>query len=150
MLKRLFLIILCFSISMLCSCNPGDVCGPGKIIDCYGDCVDGSDINSALGDGTCDGNLNCSEFNYDDGDCSDDTKTTTTTTAETNTTTTIDETTTTTTTGGTTYTYNIVDTNVESCYSNDSEIPCPSAGESFYGQNGHYQSNVPSYTDNGD
>ncbi len=87
MLKRLFLIILYLSISMLCSCSPGDVCGPEKIIDCNGDCIDESDIDSALGDGTCDGDLNCSEFNYDDGDCSDETSTTTSTATGTTTTT---------------------------------------------------------------
>jgi hypothetical protein len=127
---------------MLCSCNPGDVCGPVKIIDCSNNCIDESDANNSLGDGTCDENLNCSEFDYDGGDCDNNEATTTTTTE----TTTI----TTTTTGGATYTYKIVGTNVEDCYSNDSEIPCPSAGESFYGQNAHYQGNVPSYTDNGD
>jgi hypothetical protein len=79
MIRRIFSVIVCLSVLMLCNCKPGNVCGPGKIIDCYGDCVDGSDIDSALGDGTCDGNLNCSEFNYDDGDCSNDNETTTTT-----------------------------------------------------------------------
>ncbi|HDY87705.1 MAG TPA: DUF1566 domain-containing protein [bacterium] len=49
-----------------------------------------------------------------------------------------------------TYTYNIVDTNVEDCFSNNSVISCPSQGESFYGQDAHYQGNVPSYIDNGD
>jgi len=90
MLKRLFLIILCFSLSMLCSCKPGDVCGPGKIIDCASNCIDESAINSALGDGMCDDNLNCSEFNYDDRDCGDEISTTTTTIDGGTTTTTID------------------------------------------------------------
>jgi len=149
MVERLFLIIICCSLSMICGCNPVDVCGPEKIIDCSNNCIDEADANNSVGDGTCDENLNCSEFDYDGGDC-DNKETTTTTTAETTTTTTIDETTTTTTTGGATYTYKIVGTNVEDCYSNNSEIPCPSAGESFYGQNAHYQGNVLSYTNNGD
>jgi len=94
---------------MLCSCKPGDICGPGKIIDCSSNCIDESDVNNLLGDGTCDDDLNCSEFNYDDGDCEGTNPTTTTTTEEDTTTTTIDgtttttsieETTTTTTTGG--------------------------------------------------
>lgn len=87
MIRRVFAAIIFLPMLMLCSCNPGDVCGPDKIIDCSGACVDESVVNESLDDGTCDENLNCSEFNYDGGDC-DNNETTTTTTAETTTTTT--------------------------------------------------------------
>lgn len=46
--------------------------------------------------------------------------------------------------------YRIVDTGVKDCYNNTSVIPAPKKGEAFYGQDGQYQINVPSYTDNGD
>ena len=36
------------------------------------------------------------------------------------------------------------DTGQTKCYDNDSEIPCP--GEPFYGQDGNYLINEPSYT----
>ncbi len=48
------------------------------------------------------------------------------------------------------YTYKIVDTGVEDCYGGTTEIACPASGESFHGQDGHYQGNEPSYTDNDD
>ena len=76
MARRLFLIIV--SVIMICGCNPGDPCGPGQIFDCSYDCIDGFEINSVIGDGECNGNLNCSEFEYDDGDC-EGVETTTTT-----------------------------------------------------------------------
>ena len=43
----------------------------------------------------------------------------------------------------------VVDTNQTRCYSNISEISCPSAGGSFYGQDAQYSNNQPSYRDNG-
>ena len=88
MLRRVFSVIVCLSILMLCSCNPGDVCGPGKIIDCARNCIDESEVNNSIGDGTCDENLNCSEFDYDGGDCGGTNPTTTTTTIDGETTTT--------------------------------------------------------------
>lgn len=47
-------------------------------------------------------------------------------------------------------TYLIVDTGQEKCYDNSNEITPPSAGEPFYGQDAQFDSNQPSYTDNGD
>jgi len=47
-------------------------------------------------------------------------------------------------------TYRIVDTGVEQFYGNTSIIPKPKPGEPFFGQDGHYHINPPSYTDNGD
>lgn len=44
----------------------------------------------------------------------------------------------------------IVDTNQEECFDNENEISCPSLGKSFYGQDGNYIGNKPSYKDNGD
>jgi len=56
--------------------NPGDSCGPGKIIDCVGNCVDEATAQSYIGDGYCDDEnspygfvLTCPEFNSDGGDC---------------------------------------------------------------------------------
>lgn len=46
--------------------------------------------------------------------------------------------------------YAIVDTDVSDFYNNNSIIAAPTAGESFYGQDAHYNGNQPSYTDNGD
>ncbi len=46
--------------------------------------------------------------------------------------------------------YNIVDTDVSDFYDNSSIISEPESGESFYGQDAHYNGNQPSYTDNGD
>ncbi len=48
------------------------------------------------------------------------------------------------------YSYHIVDTGVTTFYSNNSIIPKPPEGAAFYGQDAHYQTNMPSYTDNGD
>jgi formylglycine-generating enzyme required for sulfatase activity len=53
---------------MLLGC-PGQPCGPGKIYDCTKNCINASEVNNAVGDDSCDENLNCSEFYYDGGDC---------------------------------------------------------------------------------
>gem|GEM_PF-2805885 len=42
------------------------------------------------------------------------------------------------------------DTGQTRCYDNDGEIPCPSSGEPFYGQDAHYGGLQPAYQDNGD
>lgn len=47
-------------------------------------------------------------------------------------------------------TYPIVDTGLDTFYSNNSEISEPKQGDSFYGQDASYDGNAPSYTDNGD
>lgn len=47
-------------------------------------------------------------------------------------------------------TFSIVDTSVEDFYDNTSIISAPLEGESFYGQDGNYNGNQPSYTNNGD
>lgn len=46
--------------------------------------------------------------------------------------------------------YPIIDTNVSDFYNNNAIITPPSVGESFYGQDAHYNGNQPSYTNNGD
>lgn len=46
--------------------------------------------------------------------------------------------------------YAIVDTGTQDYYTNESIISKPGAGDSFYGQDAHYNGNQPSYTDNGD
>ena len=46
-------------------------------------------------------------------------------------------------------TYSIVDTGVKDFYSDDAIIAEPSASDAFYGQDATYQTNEPSYTDNG-
>jgi len=46
--------------------------------------------------------------------------------------------------------YVIVDSNQASCYSDAVWLPCPSAGQSFFGQDAQYEGAQPSYTDNGD
>lgn len=46
--------------------------------------------------------------------------------------------------------YPIVGTNQTVFFDNSTEIPTPSAGEDYYGQNAHYPGNEPSYTNNGD
>jgi len=40
----------------------------------------------------------------------------------------------------------IPDTGQTQCYDNEKEIPCPKPGEPFYGQDGNYNINPPSYT----
>lgn len=49
-----------------------------------------------------------------------------------------------------TYSYKIVDTGVNTFYSDASIIAEPAEGDDFYGQDAHYPGNAPSYTDNGD
>ena len=54
--------------------NPGDSCGPGKIIDCVGNCVDIATVQAYIGDGYCDDgtwgiDLRCDALYYDLGDC---------------------------------------------------------------------------------
>ena len=46
--------------------------------------------------------------------------------------------------------YPIVDTGVTDFYSNNAIIATPSEGEDFYGQDGQYAGNQPSYTDQND
>ena len=47
-------------------------------------------------------------------------------------------------------TYPIVDTGVNVFYSNDASISTPQKGDLFYGQDAQYDTNTPSYKDNGD
>ncbi len=47
-------------------------------------------------------------------------------------------------------TFPIIGTGVTKFYNDKTTISEPSVGDAFYGQDGHYQKNVPSYTDNGD
>jgi len=44
---------------------------------------------------------------------------------------------------------NLPDTGQTTCYDNTASISCPSPGQAFYGQDGNYTNNPPSYTDNG-
>ena len=48
-------------------------CSAGKIMDCNNKCVSELTVNRWLGDGVCDQysyfDINCSKFNYDNGDC---------------------------------------------------------------------------------
>jgi hypothetical protein len=46
--------------------------------------------------------------------------------------------------------YKIVDTGINSFYSDEAIIAEPKSGEAFYGQDANYAGNQPSYTDNGD
>jgi len=46
--------------------------------------------------------------------------------------------------------YAPVDTDQTKCFDDQDEIDCPDAGDDFYGQDGSWEGNVPSYTDNGD
>ncbi|WP_178983947.1 Lcl domain-containing protein [Winogradskyella helgolandensis] len=46
------------------------------------------------------------------------------------------------------YSYPIVDTGVQTFYSDTKEISKPSVGDSFYGQDANYYGNQPSYTNN--
>ena len=48
------------------------------------------------------------------------------------------------------YSYSIVDTGQEYCYSDSTSIPCPEEGETFYGQDGQVLGNQARYQDNGD
>jgi len=47
-------------------------------------------------------------------------------------------------------TFAVVDTGQMKCFDNFKEIPCPSAGSAFYGQDSQYDGFQPSYKDNGD
>lgn len=44
------------------------------------------------------------------------------------------------------YAFPIPDTGITKCYDNTKEIPCPTAGQDFYGQDGNYSINPMSYT----
>lgn len=44
------------------------------------------------------------------------------------------------------YAWPVPNTGVTKCYDNDSEIPCPSPGERFYGYDSNYIINPVSYT----
>jgi len=44
------------------------------------------------------------------------------------------------------YSWPVPDTGQTKCYDNEKEIPCPNPGEDFYGQDGNYLINQPSYT----
>jgi hypothetical protein len=46
--------------------------------------------------------------------------------------------------------YTIVDTGQTACYDDFSQITCPPSGAAFFGQDGQYAGNAPSYSDNGD
>jgi len=46
--------------------------------------------------------------------------------------------------------YKIVDTGVETFFTDNSKVSYISEGQAFYGQDAHYSSNEPSYIDNGD
>jgi len=48
------------------------------------------------------------------------------------------------------FSYAIVDTGQEYCYSDSTSIPCPEEGQSFYGQDGQIVGNQARYQDNGD
>jgi hypothetical protein len=47
-------------------------------------------------------------------------------------------------------TYPIVDTDQGNCYDAQSQVACPDAGMSFYGQDAQYKGSQPSYTNNSD
>ena len=47
-------------------------------------------------------------------------------------------------------TYNIVDTGVETLFTDNSTVNSLSVGDAFYGQDGNYNGNQPNYTDNND
>lgn len=46
--------------------------------------------------------------------------------------------------------YTIVDTGIKDFYNSNALISAPSEGDAYFGQDGNYQGNQPSYTDNGD
>jgi len=48
------------------------------------------------------------------------------------------------------FSYPIVDTGQEYCYSDNGSIPCPEDGQSYYGQDGQVIGNQARYQDNGD
>ncbi|MCB2204583.1 DUF1566 domain-containing protein [bacterium] len=47
-------------------------------------------------------------------------------------------------------TYFIVDSGQQKCYNNTGQMPAPSQGQAFYGQDAQHQGNQPHYVDNGD
>jgi hypothetical protein len=53
---------------------PGESCGTDMVYDCNGDCVAQADVNTVLGDNSCDAvvglNLDCNIFDFDNRDCS--------------------------------------------------------------------------------
>ncbi len=54
--------------------NPGEPCGPGKVYDCVGNCVDQATAQAYIADGYCDDgtwgfDLRCDAFDNDGGDC---------------------------------------------------------------------------------
>ena len=44
--------------------------------------------------------------------------------------------------------YQLPDTGIDKCYDNSTEIPCPSPGQPFYGQDAQYDGPQPSYNSN--
>jgi len=44
------------------------------------------------------------------------------------------------------FAWQVPDTGQTKCYNDNKEIPCPSQGESYYGQNAQYETNKRSYT----
>lgn len=46
--------------------------------------------------------------------------------------------------------YKIVDTGTIKFFNAENEIPAPEEGEAFYGQDAHFDGNMPGYSDNGD
>ena len=46
--------------------------------------------------------------------------------------------------------YKLPDTGIHKCYDAGKEIPCPSPGQPFYGQDAQYDGPQPAYRDNGD
>jgi hypothetical protein len=48
------------------------------------------------------------------------------------------------------YSYPIVDTGQDYCYSDATSVPCPEEGQSFYGQDAQFNGNQAQYQDNGD
>lgn len=45
--------------------------------------------------------------------------------------------------------YQLSDTGIDKCYNNSTQIPCPSPGQPFYGQDAQYEGRQPAYQDNG-
>ena len=46
--------------------------------------------------------------------------------------------------------YKLPDTGIDKCYDKKGEIPCPSKGETYYGQDAQYRGHKMAYQDNGD
>ncbi len=49
---------------------------------------------------------------------------------------------------GASFAYRLPDTGQEKCFDGSKEIPCPSPGEPYYGQDGNYEGPQPSFLDN--